>query len=142
MTTLTIKRNKEHMNAYLAYKVLVNDVQVAEIKAGQEIYLSCISGDRVRLVMTWSSSKEIVIPSSEQGLTIVCGGNLTYNVIGNAGGALFLAIIIGTNLLIGHEVGKKIGLMLAICVMLLVLYMLTIGKSNWIKASIEKSVGD
>lgn len=130
------------MNAYLAYKVLVNDVQVAEINSGQEVSLTCISGDRVRLVMTWSSSREIDIPAGEQRLTIVCGGNLTYNVIGNAGGALFLAIIIGTNLLIGHEVGKKIGLSLAICVMLLVLYMITFGKSNWIKVSIEKSLGD
>ena len=77
------------MNAHLPYKVLVNGEQVAEILVGGEIAIQCNSGDRVSLFMTWSGSKEVVIPVGEEKLTIICGGNLTYNIIGNAGGVLF-----------------------------------------------------
>lgn len=136
MTPLTIKRKKERMNANLSYKVLVNDVTVAEINAGEEKTVNCISGDRVRFVMTWSGSKEIVIPDGEEKLTIICGGNLTYNIIGNAGGVLLFTLIIASHVLAGDEIGKKFGLGAAIAVLLLLLYMLTVGKSNWIKVEI------
>ena len=133
MATVLVARNKERMNAYTAYKVIVNDLQVAEVNVGEEVLLNLNPDDRLKLMMTWSGSKEFIIPEGVEEVKIQCGGNLTYNIIGNAGGALFLAIVIGTNLLVGSEVGKKIGLGLALCVMLLVLYMLTVGKSNWIK---------
>lgn len=136
MTTLTVRRKKERMNAHLSYKVLVNDVNVAEINAGEEKTVNCNSGDRIRFVMTWSGSKEIVIPDDEEKLTIICGGNLTYNVIGNAGGVLLFVLIIASHFIDGDEVGKKFGLGAALSVMLLLLYMLTIGKSNWIKIEV------
>lgn len=140
MTALTIKRKKERMNAHLTYKVLVNNAIVTEINAGEETSLSCVPGDRVRFVMSWSGSNEIIIPNGAEKLTIICGGNLTYNIIGNAGGVLLFALIIASHFIAGDEVGKKVGLGAALAVMLLLLYMLTIGKSNWIK--IEKDFSD
>jgi len=133
MPILVIKRNKERMNGHLPYKVLVNDEPVGEILTGGEISIQCNSGDRVSLFMTWSGSKEMVIPDGEEKLTITCGGNLTYNIIGNAGGVLFFALIIASHFIAGDEVGRKIGLGAALAVMLVLLYMLTVGKSNWIK---------
>lgn len=121
------------MNGHLPYKVLVNGEQVGEILTGEEISIPCSSGDRVSLVMTWSGSKELVIPDGKEKVKITCGGNLTYNIIGNAGGVLFFLLIIVTHFVAGGEVGKKIGLGAALAVMLLLLYMLTVGKSNWIR---------
>jgi len=121
------------MNAHLTYKVLVNDQPVAELNAGEEVSVSVAPGDRLRIWMNWSGSRDYIVPSSPEEQRIVCGGNLTYNIIGNAGGVLFLALVVGTNIVAGSEVGKKIGLGLALGVMLLLLYMLTKGKSNWIR---------
>ena len=133
MPTITVTRNRERMNAHLAYKILINDRQVEELNVGEEVSLSVLPGDKLKIWINWSGSQEYTIPTSPQEQRIVCGGNLTYNTIGNAGGVLFLALIVGTNLLVGSEVGKKIGLGLALAVMLLLLYMLTVGKSNWIR---------
>ncbi|SDC06269.1 hypothetical protein [Williamwhitmania taraxaci] len=133
MPTITIKRNKERMNAHLPYKVMVNNQQVAELKIGEEIQLSVSAGDKVKIWLNWSGSKEFTVPSEEEEFHFVCGGNITYNIIGNAGGVLFLVLIIGTNYFVGGVVGRKIGLSAALGVMLLLLYMLTSGKSNWIK---------
>ena len=136
MPTITVKRNRERMNAHLAYKILINDQQVEVLNVGEEVSLSVSPGDKLKIWINWSGSQEYTIPTSPEEQQIVCGGNLTYNIIGNAGGVLFLALIVGTNILVGSEVGKKIGLGLALAVMLLLLYMLTIGKSNWIKLGI------
>lgn len=137
MSNLTVVRAKERMNAHIPYKILVNGEEKAELKPGEQVSIEVNTQDKVRIIMTWSGSREIKLPDSHKSYHIYAKGNLTYNIIGSAGAALFFVMVLAANHFTSATVIKYAGAVLAIALMLLLLYMLTKGKWNWIKLHLE-----
>jgi len=137
MSNLTVVRAKERMNAHIPYKILVNGEEKAELKPGEQASIEVNTKDKVRIIMTWSGSQEITLPTGHESYHIYAKGNLTYNVIGSAGAALFFLLILVANHFANAQVIKYSGAIFAIALMVLLLYMLTKGKWNWIKLHLE-----
>jgi len=137
MSNLTVVRAKERMNAHIPYKILVNGEEKAELKPAEQATIEVNAKDNVRIIMTWSGSQEIGLPAGYESYHIFAHGNVTYNIIGSAGAALFLLLVLMANHFADALVIKYSGAIFAIALMIFLLYMLTKGKWNWIKLHLE-----
>jgi len=120
------------MNANIPYKIVINGEVKAELLPGEQISVEVCANDKVKIIMTWSGSKEITLPTGFQFYHIFAKGNLAYNIIGGAGAAIFFVLILVTNHFAEALAIKYTGVIFAIALMFYLLYMLTKGKWNWI----------
>ncbi|HUW06899.1 MAG TPA: hypothetical protein VMW01_11625 [Williamwhitmania sp.] len=137
MSELTVVRAKERMNGHIPYKIFINGDERAALMPNEQTLIEVDANDKVRIIMTWSGSQEITLPAGHESYHIYAKGNLTYNIIGSAGAALFFVMVLVANHLTNATVIKYVGAVLAIALMFLLLYMLTKGKWSWIKLHLE-----
>lgn len=137
MSKLTVVRAKERMNGHIPYKIFINGEERAALMPHEQAVIEVDANDKVRIIMTWSGSPEIALPVGSEFYHIYAKGNLTYNIIGSAGAALFFVMVLVANHFANAQIIKYSGAIFAIALMFLLLYMLTKGKWNWIKLHLE-----
>ena len=137
MIYLTVARAKERMNAHIPYRILINGEEKAHLKPGEQATIEVNAKDKMRIIMTWSGSKEFELSEGFQSIHVFARGNVAYNLIGSAGAALFFLMVLVANHFAQAVVIKYSEAIFAMVLMVVLLYMLTKGKWSWIKLKID-----
>lgn len=86
---LVLYRKREWVNYFRAYRVLLNDREVAQIRNGEQISVTVPHGpNHLRLAIDWCGSNTLDISCASANLAIECGCRVTgWELLRNLGGA-------------------------------------------------------